>query len=283
MYTLAVGVVSILLAAGPLQAQEETTAEGPETPESESAAEQRPDWVTPSTGDPAAEEAVREPEWVPNAPAPAERTLPDDAELHFLAREVTTGTSSQRIQSVRRIEALVRNGRFSSSDPELIALLRRVALAQLLVDRRGAPAAGYPMARLHAVRALAHMSGPDVRATLLKVLGSEDEPAVLAAAMRSLAQIKTFPDEQFSRAVVAMIRRVPPEQLNGGLGLAVLDSLHELDDVGPGIQHAPLYRELIQLALHATNRNVKSRAYELLEVLREKGSSKRSDTETGRG
>lgn len=210
------------------------------------------------------------PKWVPNLSEAPERTARDQAELHILFRSATAGDRTTRLSAVERIVGQLKDGRFSQTDPEIVRLLANVALAPTIVERRGAPVAGYPLVRMRAVDALSFMQGPQVRDTLLRVIRNEEESVVLAAAMRSLATIRTYPDEEVSESIVWMMRRHPRERIDGILGMSVLDAIMALDSVGAGIQSPELYRELIDLAQHTRSGRIRQRAYEVLNALREK-------------
>jgi hypothetical protein len=103
------------------------------------------------------------------------------------------------------------------------------------------------------------------------VLRHEREAAVLAAAMRSLAALQPFPDDELSSTIVAMMQRLPWSTLDGHLGMSILDAVEVLDQVGAGIQSQELYRQLIQLALHSQSSAVRKRTYTVLNELRERG------------
>lgn len=209
-----------------------------------------------------------EPAWVPNTSETPSRSTADDAELYILRRSVTDTDRGARISAVRRIEEMVRGGRFDPSDPTIIALLRRVALAPTLIERRGEGNADFPIARMHAVRALSRMEGAEVRATLLQVLRSEEDPIVLAEALRALAALRAYPDEPLTDAINEAILRNRSPHLDARLGMALLDAVQVLDGVGAGIQSRELYRLLVEIALNGSTARLRKRAYVVVDELR---------------
>ena len=261
-YRLAVAV----LLAGPLLAP--LGAQSPPAPEASEP--QRPAWVVPGDDNGGSNAAGEDPVWVPIVPRDIPMTPQRMTEIRVLDYGARAEDPNQKLATVRRIEALHRQGVLDPRDHVIIGILHFLATegTSSSVVEGGRRITSFPHVRMHAVRTLGTVGGPYARSAVLEVIRNDNEPMVLGEATSALSRMKTQTDAELIAHLTFLIERMQQRSPDDYLAYATLSAIEELHAASTGLHDPALFRAVLTLTQAPYAAAVQRKALRVVDRLR---------------
>lgn len=171
-------------------------------------------------------------------------------------------------QAIGILREMLDAGSISGRHEEAIDILRTIAGQGVTVLVAGGGTSD-PLIRLEATRLLGRLGGPDAREALYEIIELDPEPAVVAAGVRAVGALGEAPEERFYDALTARLRTMNVSEPDDRLAYAVLDTVLEMHDSAWAVEDPDLYEAIIGVARGRYVPEVRRKAVQVLESLRE--------------
>ncbi len=199
--------------------------------------------------------------------------LEQDVDMRVIGSQARSSNRQSKALAVQAIRAMLNDGRITADNPELVPILRGLALeGTARQTRHGSDTIvnNFPEIRRSAAQLLGEVGGPGAQEALIKVLRSDDEPMVLAEAVYALGLIGRNDDNAVTSEIALMLRdqnsRTNPDN---NLAYASLLALDRIAGQNGGVNDTLLIDAVLDIASHgAYLRIVRLKAVETLFALR---------------
>jgi hypothetical protein len=227
-----------------------------------------PDWVQalPSDGDRDVEETREQlPDWIELEPQ-RELTRQEEAERAVMMNMALSGRREDQLFALQEVERLVGSGSWDASTPyaqEVIGSLVLGAYRRTVRPEGTTPDASL---RLRGTRLLSKLGGRRSELLIRDILRYEQDSAVRAAAVESLAEMRVELDQELRDLLILSIRRELAGIPNERFVIALYETIYVADSVAT-IEDASLFRALFDVVESVGSRSLREEGYRLLEHL----------------
>ncbi|GHV00767.1 hypothetical protein FACS189483_10980 [Spirochaetia bacterium] len=204
-----------------------------------------------------------------------ESYLQDSVELMIIREQSRSDSRDMKFVALEYISAAIARG---NTGEEMRSTLDYLALEGIANRTRenGRLVNNYPDVRLRAVTYLGDLGTAEAKDTLIKVILAENEPMVLAEAVKSLARIGLNDNEETVNAISWVITRFDVLNPDNTLALSALDAYEKFAETSGGIKDPTTIRAIMRIVESGSyNRIVKERAQQILANLRRSSNSDR--------
>ncbi len=199
--------------------------------------------------------------------------LEQDVDMRVIGTQARSSNRQSKALAVQAIRSMLNDGRITADNPELVPILRGLALegtARKTRQGSGTVVNNFPEIRRSAAQLLGEVGGPGAQEALIKVLRSDDEPMVLAEAVYALGLIGENENNAVTSEIALMLRdqnsRTNPDN---NLAYASLLALDRIAGQNGGVNDTLLIDAVLDIAGHgAYLRVVRLKAVETLFALR---------------
>jgi hypothetical protein len=168
--------------------------------------------------------------------------------------------------------------RGNNSD-EVLGALEYLTLEGVLNKTRenGRLINNFPDVRMRAVNFLGELGTEEAKNTLIKLLIVESEPMVITEAFRSLAKIGINNNGDASNVIAWVLNHFEATMADERMAFTALDTFEQMADINDSTVNLTVITTLSRLASSSHyNRNIRDRARAVLEKIRLKAASKKS-------
>lgn len=203
-----------------------------------------------------------------------ESYLQESLETMIIREQAYGEGKDSKLVALQYIRQAVEEGR---TTPDIQAALDYLALESSYTIVRsggyGKPTNNYPDVRREAALLLGQFKTPEAKDTLLKVALADDEPMVIAAAIRSMGQIGIVEGDDVTQAIAFIVSRYDILMPDNSLAFEALVALEMLADANKGISDPSAIRAIMRIADGNYIKPVKDKARQLLDKLRKYAAS----------
>ena len=203
-----------------------------------------------------------------------EAYLQSTLEALIIKEQAYSDNYDQKLIALQYIEEAIKNGRMTE---DIRAALEYLASEGSLVITRsggyGKPLNNYPDIRRQACLLLGNFKTQEAKDTLLKIALADNEPTVIAAAIRSLGQINIIQNDDVTQAIAFIINRFDILMPDNVLAFESLVALEAIADANNGIKDPAAIRAIMKIAEGNYITLVKQKAKDLLDKLRKMSAS----------
>ncbi len=193
----------------------------------------------------------------------------ESVEAMIIREEAMGETKENKQRALEAIKDAIEGGRLTE---DIRKSLEYIALEGILYVTRdaglGRPKNNYPYERAQACDYLGEFKNKEAKDALLKVLMSDQEPMVLAAAIRSLGKIGMNDNDEVTQAISLIAARFDILFPDNTLAFEVLIAFERIAAATGGIKDPMAIRTVMRIAGGNYIMPVKNKATELLKVLR---------------
>ncbi len=204
-------------------------------------------------------------------PTIEELYLQAPVEMIILKSQADSEAREMKLLALQNIREMIETGAVSENDLVVHDILDSLALEgitrQIRENRRLLN--NFPEVRRTAANLLGRLGGERAKDSLLYVLRHENEPMVLSEAVYALGQIGLNENDEVSRAVVVVLQQQDIRNPDNNLAYASMLAIEKLGTQGDGVKDPAVFTELINIAQGNYIRDVKLKAADLLQELRE--------------
>jgi HEAT repeat protein len=204
-------------------------------------------------------------------PTIEELYLQAPVEMIILKSQADSEAREMKLLALQNIREMIETGAVSENDLVVHDILDSLALEgitrQIRENRRLLN--DFPEVRRTAANLLGRLGGERAKDSLLYVLRHENEPMVLSEAVYALGQIGLNENDEVSRAVVVVLQQQDIRNPDNNLAYASMLAIEKLGTQGDGVKDPAVFTELINIAQGNYIRDVKLKAADLLQELRE--------------
>jgi HEAT repeat protein len=204
-------------------------------------------------------------------PTIEELYLQAPVEMIILKSQADSETREMKLLALQNIREMIEDGRVSENDLVVHDILDSLALEGVARQLRenGRLINNFPEVRRTAANLLGRMGGERAKNSLLYLLRHEEEPMVLSEAVYALGQIGLNNREEVSLAIATVLQQQDIRNPDNNLAYASMLAIEKLAGDGDGVKDPAVFTELINIAQGNYIRDVKLKAANLLEDLRE--------------
>lgn len=203
-----------------------------------------------------------------------ESYLQDPLETIIIREQAYSDSKDMKLVALQYIRQSVEQGRTS---PEVRKSLEYLASETTLTVVRSAGVGrtlnNYPDIRREACLLLGEFKTQESKDTLLKVALTDNEPMVIAAAIRSIGKIGLMDGDDVTQTIAFIINRYDILLPDNSLAFESLVALDALAEKNNGIKDPAAIRAILRIADGNYITPVKQKAMELLAKLRKYSSS----------
>jgi hypothetical protein len=203
-----------------------------------------------------------------------EAYLQSTLEALIIKEQAYSDNYDQKLIALQYIEEAIKNGRMTE---DIRAALEYLASEGSLVITRsggyGRPLNNYPDIRRQACLLLGNFKTQEAKDALLKIALADNEPTVIAAAIRSLGQINIIENDDVTQAIAFIINRFDILMPDNVLAFESLVALEAIADANNGIKDPAAIRAIMKIAEGNYITLVKQKAKDLLDKLRKMSAS----------
>jgi len=193
------------------------------------------------------------------------------AEIRLIREQAVTVDRDMKLLALQNLKNMIEDGRVSTGSPEAHYILDYLAVEgignQIRENRRVINY--FPMVRKEACYLLGELGGEISKDTLLDVLNQEDEPMVKAEAAYALGKIGINENDEVARALSYSIINQDAVNPDSNFAFAVLLSFEKIAKANEGIEDPEAFRAIIRIAQGNYVRDVKRKAIEVMDLLRQ--------------
>ncbi|MFP4363412.1 MAG: HEAT repeat domain-containing protein [Spirochaetia bacterium] len=177
---------------------------------------------------------------------------------------------SNKMLALDNIEQMLEEDGLVTGDPQAHLILEYLAMEGITRQvREGVRLINYfPEVRRRSAELLGRLGGRLSQETLIEILLADDEPMVLAEAAYALGEIANDPNDEAARAIARAVESQNIVSPDNNFAWAALLALENLATSGDGIQDPLVFRAVIHIAQGNYIRDVKLKAYDVLQILR---------------
>lgn len=198
-----------------------------------------------------------------------ESYLQESLETMIIREQAYADSKDMKLVALQYIRQAVEEGRMN---PEISRALEYLASETTLIQIRsggvGRIINDYPDVRREACLLLGGFKTVEAKDTLLKVALSDDEPMVIAAAIRSLGKIGMNENDDVTQAIAFIVNRFDILMPDNSLAFESLVALEFLADASGGLKDPAAIRAILRIADGNYITPVKQKAKQLLDKLR---------------
>ncbi len=195
-------------------------------------------------------------------------------EAMIIKEQAYSDSYDQKYLALQYIEEAIKNGRLT--EDLRLALEYLASEGSLIITRSagyGKPLNNYPDIRRQACLLLGNFKTVEAKDTLLKIALADNEPIVVAAAIRSLGQINIIENDDVTQAIAFIINRFDVLMPDNILAYESLVALEAIADANNGIKDPAAIRAIMKIAEGNYIAPVKQKARDLLDKLRKMAAS----------
>jgi len=202
--------------------------------------------------------------------------LEQDVDIRIIDSQASSSSRATKSLALQTLQAMLEDGRISPGHPEIVPILRGLALEGTgRKVRQGSPTVvnDFPEIRRSSAQLLGQIGGEDARDALIKVLRDDNEPMVLAEAVYALGLIGSNENNQVTIAIAQMLRNQNSrENPDNNLAYASLLALERIAAATDGIDDVMVIDAVLDIVGHgAYLRFVRLKATETLYHMRGQG------------
>ncbi len=194
-----------------------------------------------------------------------------NAEIRLIREQAITVDRDMKLLALSNIRSMIDSGKVSTGAPEAHYVLNYLASEgignQIRENRRLVN--NFPMVRKEACELLGNLGGENSKETLLEVLVQDDEPMVKAEAAYALGKIGYNENDEVARALAFAVVDQDVVNPDSNFAFAVLLAFEKLAKANDGIESPEAFRAIIRIAQGNYVRDVKKKAVQVLDKLRE--------------
>ncbi len=199
--------------------------------------------------------------------------LEQDVDMRIIGSQARSSNRQTKALALQTVRVMLDDGRISSDNPEIVPILRGLALeGTARKTRHGSDTVvnNYPEIRRSAAQLLGEVGGAGAQDALVQVLRSDDEPMVLAEAVYALGLLGENDNNEVTNEIALLLRnqssRTNPDN---NLAFASLLALERIASVNNGVDDVLVIDAVLDIAAHgAYLRAVRLKAVETLYNLR---------------
>jgi hypothetical protein len=198
-----------------------------------------------------------------------ESYLQDSVEMMVIREQSQAESRDMKLVALEYIGDAIKNGR---TGPEVQKALDYMALEGVMNQTRegglGRITNNYPDVRAKAAAYLGDLGTKEAKATLMKMVLSDNEPMVLTEAIKSLGKIGTDDSGDTVTAISWVVTRFDVLNPDNILALSALEAFEKIAEKNGGIKDPAAIRTIIRIADGPYIRPVQARAKDVLNTLR---------------
>ncbi len=203
-----------------------------------------------------------------------ESYLQDPLETMIIREQAHATSKDMKLVALQYVRQAVEEGR---TNDDIRKTLEFLALESTMTVVRSAGVGpmlnNFPDVRREACLLLGGFKSPEAKDTLLRVALADNEPMVIAAAIRSIGKIGIVENDDVTQAIAFIVSRYDILSPDNSLAYESLIALEALADANGGLKDAAAVRAVIRIAEGNYIKPVKQKASELLKKLMKYSSS----------
>ncbi len=206
-----------------------------------------------------------------------EAYLQSSLESLIIKEQAYSDSYDQKLIALQYIEEAVKNGRMT--EDIRLALEYLASEGSLIITRSagyGRPLNNYPDIRRQACLLLGNFKTVEAKDTLMKIALADNEPTVVAAAIRALGQINIIENDDVTQAIAYIINRFDVLMPDNILAFESLVALENIANANNGIKDPAAIRAIMKIADGNYITLVKQKARDLLDKLKKMSASSSS-------
>jgi len=194
-----------------------------------------------------------------------------NTEIRLIREQAVTVDRDMKLLALKNVEDMIGSGKISTGSPDVHFILdylagegtdTRVTENRRLVNY-------FPMVRKEACKLLGDLGGENSKDTLLDVLVQDDEPMVRAEAAYALGKIGMDESGEVSRILTYAVLDQDVVNPDSNFAFAVLLALEKLAKANDGLEDPAAFQAIIRIAQGNYVRDVKRKAVQVMDLLRE--------------
>jgi HEAT repeat protein len=210
----------------------------------------------------------------PGAPAKDERTveesyLEETLEALVIREQAQAESLKMKEEAIKSIREAFKEGR---KNEDIYKALDYLALEGIVRITRtagvGKPTNNFPKIRSDACGLLGEMQTEAAKDTLVKVVYADDEPMVIASAVRALGTMGKLINEEATQAIVYMANRYDILAPDSTLAFETLVAFERIAEANGGIKDPAIIRTILKIADGNYAKDARDKADEVLKTLR---------------
>lgn len=198
-----------------------------------------------------------------------ESYLQESLETMIIREQAYADSKDMKLVALQYIRQAIDEGRMN---PEIGKALQYLAAETSMVVTRAAGVGrvlnNYPDVRREACLLLGEFKTPEAKDTLLRVSLSDNEPMVIAAALRSLGRIGINDNDDVTQAIAFIVNRFDILMPDNSLAFDSLVALEMLADAQGGLKDPSAIRAIMRISDGSYIAPVRQKARDLLLKLR---------------
>jgi len=211
-----------------------------------------------------------------------EAYLQSSLESLIIKEQAFSDSYDQKLIALQYIEEAIKNGRMT--EDIRLALEYLASEGSLIITRSagyGRPLNNYPDIRRQACLLLGNFKTTEAKNTLMKIALADNEPTVVAAAIRSLGQINIIENDDVTQAIAYIINRFDVLMPDNILAFESLVALEAIADANNGLKDPAAIRAIMKIADGNYITLVKQKAKDLLDKLKKMAASSGNSSGSG--
>jgi HEAT repeat protein len=209
-----------------------------------------------------------------SAPAKDEKTveesyLEETLEALVIREQAQAESLKMKEEAIKSIKTAFKEGR---KNEEIYKALDYLALEGIVRITRtaglGKPTNNYPKIRSDACGLLGEMGTELAKDTLVKVVYADNEPMVIASAVRALGTMGKLVNEEAIQAITYVVNRYDILAPDNTLAFETLVAFERIADANNGLKNPSAIRSIVKIADGNYVKDVTDKADEVLKKLR---------------
>jgi hypothetical protein len=192
-------------------------------------------------------------------------------EIRLIREQAIALDRDMKLLALQNVEDMIDSGKVSTGSPDVHYILDYLSIEgignQVSENRRLVNY--FPMVRKEACKLLGDLGGDNSKETLLQVLVQDDEPMVRAEAAYALGKIGMDDNGEVSRILTYAVLDQDVVNPDSNFAFAVLLAIEKLAKANDGIEDPAAFQAIIRIAQGNYVRDVKRKAVEVMDLLRE--------------
>lgn len=212
-----------------------------------------------------------------------EAYLQSSLESMIIKEQAFSDSYDQKLIALQYIEEAIKNGRMT--EDIRLALEYLASEGSLIITRSagyGKPLNNYPDVRRQACLLLGNFKTVEAKDTLMKIALADNEPTVVAAAIRALGQVNIIENDDVTQAIAYIINRFDVLMPDNILAFESLVALEAIADANNGIKDPAAIRAIMKIAEGNYITLVKQKAKDLLDKLKKMSASSGNSSGSGK-
>jgi HEAT repeat protein len=192
-------------------------------------------------------------------------------EFQILREKAFSDDYDIKMSALDDLDKKITDGSYKATDPQVEFVLEYLVQegSGHTVREGGRVINNFPEVRRRSANMLGRLGTDQAKDALIRVLLIDDEPMVQAEAAYGLGVIGKNPDNQVVQALAFSYSRTDPTQPDNNLGYAMCLAVEKLAQKTPGgIKDPAVYQMLVKIAQGNYLRTVKTKALQVLDVLK---------------